>query len=458
MDMECNEKLNAVELRSMLGSRDFKALRTLLKDSEIADIAEHFAELDASENVALLRLVPRSRRAELFSYLEYDRQEELILELPDVILEALINEMEPDNRTKLLEELPHEIRNKILLKMNPDAREIAWQLLSYPEDSVGRLMTPEVLDLHMDLTVAEALERIQWSTALPQEYLNYLFVTESNGTLIGEVSLPSLVLCDPKSVKVSQIMKKNYVHLHPHDDGEKAVEYFRKYDTNYIPVVDDETKLIGLVTAEDIFDVAEEEATEDIQHFAAHGALENSYFQTPLFTMIRKRAGWLGFLFVSGFVSGEAIRSYEDSLTRWGFLVFFLTTLNSAGGNSGTQTASLIIRGLAINEITSKDVWKVLKKEAVVGFSLGMVLAIIGAIRAFTWGLGPQVALLISIVVITVVVLGVLAGSMLPFIFRAVKLDPAVVSSPFISTIMDLTGVLILFNVADLIMRYFGLP
>ncbi|MCB9228767.1 MAG: magnesium transporter [Deltaproteobacteria bacterium] len=450
--------LSADVIQRALDYRDFRVLRRYLKDSELADIADVFSDIEITSCVALYRLVPRLRRADLFAYLPFERQEELLEELPDVIVEALINEMEPDSRTRLLEELSYELRNKILLKLNPEERRVARKLLSYPEDSVGRLMTPEVLALSADMTVAQALEKIHWNTSLPVEYLNYLYVTGQNGELIGEVSLASLVVCDPRTLLVGAVMKKNYVALEPNQEGNEAVEIFRKYDTHFIPVVDQERKLLGIVTSDDVFDVAEEEATEDIQQFGGHQALEDSYFQTPFLTMVRKRAGWLAVLFISGFISGEAIRNYEELLSRWGFLVFFLTTLNSAGGNSGTQTASLIIRGLAISEISLKDVWKVLRRELLVGLTLGLILAFIGAGRALSWGLGIKVALVIATVVTIVVLLGVIAGSMLPFLFRALRLDPAVVSSPFISTIMDLSGVLLLFNIAGFVLKHFGFP
>ncbi|NRA44520.1 MAG: magnesium transporter [Oligoflexales bacterium] len=445
-------------VKDALDFRDFRSLRAAFKDNEVADIAEIFSELEVSESIRLFRLVPRARRSALFSFLAFERQEDLLEELPDVIVTALLNEMEPDDRTKLLEDLSVEIRNKILLKLDPEERKVAWTLLSYPENSVGRLMTPDFLALDVGMTVSQALESINWSTTLPIEYLNYLFVTQQDGTLVGEVSLASLVVSDPRSLPITQIMKKSYVSLNPNQDAEEAVEIFRKYDSNYMPVVDDNRHIIGIVTADDVFDIAEEEATEDIQQFGGHGALEDSYFQTPFRTMVWKRVGWLALLFFGGFISGEAIRSYDEMLSKWGFLVFFLTTINSTGGNSGTQTASLIIRGLAINEISSRDAFRVLLRELLIGLTLGLILSMVGAVRAFTWGLGYKVAIIIGIVVILVVLVGVIAGSMLPFIFRAIKLDPAVVSSPFISTIMDLTSVILLFNVTNMVLRYFGYP
>ena len=447
--------LNLDELRKSLNYRDYKTLRVLFKESEIADVAEAFSLLDMPESIALFRLVTRQRRSKLFSYLSLERQEELLEELPDVIVASLLNEMEPDDRTKLLEELPLSLRNKILLKLKPEEREVAWQLLSYPENSVGRLMTPDFPALSPGMLVSEALEYIHWSTTLAVEDLNYLFVTADDGSLLGEVNLASLVVCDPPSLCVSECMKKNYVFLTPEEEESTAVETFRKYDRHFIPVVDQANKLLGIVTADDVFDVAEEEATEDIQQFGGHGALEDSYFNTPFLTMFKKRAGWLALLFLAGFITGETIRNYEELLSRWSFLFFFLPTITSAGGNSGSQSASLIIRGLAIKEMNPGDVWRVLQTELFIGLSLGLVLALIAYSRALTWSYGFEVGLIVAVSVIAVVLFGALLGAMLPFVFQKLRLDPAVVSAPVISTLVDVTGVMILFNLALYVMKYF---
>ena len=236
-----------------------------------------------------------------FSYFDIERQVELVAELPDIVVAAVLNEMEPDNRTRLLECLETEIRHKILLKLDPEERQVAWKLLSYPEDSVGRLMTPDFVFLHKDMTIAQSLEYIHWSHSVPVEYLNFLFVVDEHERLIGEVSLASLVITDPASSALSTVMKKTYIFLNPTQEASEAVEVFRKYDQQQIPVVDEQQKLLGIVTADDLFDVAEEEATEDIQQFGGQGALDSSYFNTPFLTMIQKRAGWLSILFCAGF-------------------------------------------------------------------------------------------------------------------------------------------------------------
>ncbi len=452
-----SQSLSTEFLKSTLELRDFKTLRRIFNENEIVDIAEKFSDLATPECIALFRLVPRNRRPDLFTHLALDSQKELIGEFPKVVMASLLNEMEPDDRTSLLEELDDVARDYVLQALAPEERQIARQLLSYPEQSVGRLMTPDFLALNSSMSVSEALHFIHWTIHVPVEYLHHLFVVDSDSQLIGEVSLASLVVCDPPTMLISSIMKKNIIFLTPEKEEAEAVEIFRKYERSSIPVVDTHKKLIGMVTSDDVFDVAEEFATEDIQQFGGHSALEDSYFGTSLITMFQKRAGWLAFLFLSSIISGQTIRSFESLLSKWGFLVFFFPIVNSAGGNSGTQAASLIIRGLAINELSLKDVWRVFRKEIVLSLLLGIVLGAIGFLIALKWGLGKEVGFIVASSLVCVVMFGVFFGSMLPFVFRSIGLDPAVVSSPFITTLVDFTGIIILFNFATYLMKYFGL-
>lgn len=444
------------DIANLLEYREFKRLRSIFKEHEVADIAEVLSEVELEASIALFRLIPRAERSNMFAHLNVDRQKDLLEELPDVIVSALLNEMDPDDRTSLFESLGEDTRDLALLKMSPEERKVAWQLLGYPEGSVGRIMTPDFLTLNVNMSVSHALKFIHWSTALPVEFLSHLFITADDASLIGEVSLATLVVCDPPHTPVASIMKKNHVKLSPYDDAERAVELFRRYDHHYIPVVDEGRRVIGMVTSDDVFGLAEEEATEDIQQFGGHGALEDSYFNTPLFTMLRKRAGALAVLFVSGFLTSEALRSYNDALSQWGFLSFFIPLIMASGGNSGTQAASLIIRGLAINEFRPADSFKILRREIVIGVILGLFLASLWWARAYLMDLSPQITVVVGSTIIGVVIFGVVAGAMLPFLFRLVRLDPAVVSSPFISTLVDVMAILIFLNIAILVFKYFG--
>lgn len=460
--MSATPSIDKENVLDLLEKQDYTSLRRLFKESEEADVAEVCSEVPLAPSIRLFRLVSRLRRVEIFSHLELERQEEFVAELPPMLISSILNELDPDDRTKLLERLDEEVQDQLIADLNPEEQVVASELLSYPESSVGRLMSPDVISLDYDMTVEDALKSIRWAKILSDEYLNNLFVVNKNKELIGEISLTVLVSTDPLTLPISSIMRKSLVNLSPTDDEGTAVEMVRKYDRNAFPVVDEHKKLLGVVTSDDIFDVAEDEATEDIQQFGGQGALEDSYFQTPLLTMFKKRAGWLAVLFVGGFLSCAAISSYQEAFSKWAFLVLFLPIVGSSGGNSGTQAASLIIRGLAIKEMEQKDVWQVLSRELVMGLLLGLVLASLGFLYSYTFEgkLGDyswmHLGAAISCSVLSVVILGVVVGSMLPFLFNKIDLDPAVVSSPFISTIMDVTGNVLYFTIASFILTHFA--
>lgn len=437
------------QISELLEAKDFRAIKTLFKAFETADVGDAINDVPISDAPLLFRLIPRARRARVFSYLNLDVQELMLEELPEGVVTPLVNEMEPDDRTKMLEELPFEIRNKILLRLTPEERKIAWQLLSYPEESVGRLMTPDLLEFSPEMKVVDVLERMRWShTNIPEEQLNFLFVTDQEGRYVGEVSLARLVTADPPTKKVEEIMRKKHVTLNPYDDQSEAVNIFRQYDRNYFPVTDTDGTLIGIVTADDVFDVAEDEATEDIQQFGGTATLEDSYFDTPILTLFKKRAGWLAILFLGGTITSACLKHYEGYTVSMAWLVFFLPLIVSAGGNTGSQSASLVIRGLAVREIELGDWFKVMWREVVVGIGLGLVLAVLGYSRAITWDLNNSVGIVVALTVMIIVCFGAVVGAMLPFIFKKIKLDPAVISSPLLAQLIDIVGVVLFYNVA----------
>lgn len=442
------QELQPNHVQDLLELQDFKSLRLLFKELELADISDTFAQLDTRSCIALFRLVPRARRAELYSHLPLELQTDLIAELPTVIISSLLNEMDPDDRTRLFETFDEQTRNEVVAYLNPQEQAITKRLLSYPEGSIGRLMTPDFMVLNQSMSVAQALQHVHWNVHLPEEYLHQLFIVDASGILQGEVTLATLVTCDPSSKLLRDVMRRSSVAFRPEQEDQEAIDIFQKYDRLYVPVIDDSRRVIGLVTADDVFDLAQDEATEDIQQFGGHSALEDSYFQTPISTMFWKRAGWLAFLFLSSVFCGETIRLYESSLAKWGFLAFFLPIITSAGGTSGTQAASLIIRGLAIRELQAEDAFRVLVKELTIALFLGSCLAVMGFGIALFWDLSHEVGTVVFSALLCVVVFGVVSGSMLPFIFSKLKLDPAVVSSPFITTLVDLTGIMILFKIA----------
>jgi magnesium transporter len=442
-------QVNQELLAEALEKKDFRAIKQMFKSLEIADVGDLINDAPFEETPSLFRMVSKTRRASVFSYLSLDVQELMLEELPDGVLTPLVNEMEADDRTKMLEELPFEIRNKILLRLSPEERKIAWQLLSYPEESVGRLMTPDLIEFSPDMKVSDALDLMRWShTNVSEDQLNFLFVTDADGRYVGEVSLARLVTTDPPTKKVSEIMRQKHVTLNPNDDQSKAVDVFRQYDRSYFPVTDDNGILIGIVTADDVFDVAEDEATEDIQQFGGQATLEDSYFETPITTLFKKRAGWLAILFLGGTITSACLKHYEDYTLTMAWLVFFLPLIVSAGGNTGSQSASLVIRGLAVREMDPSDWLRVMWREIVVGLGLGLVLAVLGFARAYVWDLGNAVSAVVGLTVIFIVCFGAVAGAMLPFLFKKAKLDPAVISSPLLAQLIDIVGVLLFYNVA----------
>lgn len=444
------------EFDNWLGARNYKSIRPFLKTGEPADIGEKISELPLSDLVVVFRLIPRQRRAEVFAYIPFETQEELLEALPEAVVSSLLNDMEPDDRTRLLEELPFEIRSQILLKLSPEERSMAWQLLSYEEDSVGRLMNPEFIAVRGEMKISDAFDYIRWTVRDPEELHSHLFVVDTAGKLQGEVSLAMLVMADPPSQALSTIMEPASVAVVTTDDKGRAVDCFRKYDKPFLPVVDENGVLVGVLTSDDVFDIAEDEATEEIQQFGGSATLEDSYFQTEWGVLLRKRAGWLAMLFVGELFTGTALRHYDDAIAAMRYLVYFVPLVISSGGNSGSQAASLVIRGLAVKEMEVSDWFRVLRRELLMGIILGAILGCIGFFRAFSWDRNLLIAIIVGISLVGVVLFGCVAGAMMPFIIRSFKMDPAVSSSPFIASLVDVSGIMIYFNVAMWMTHWLG--
>lgn len=447
--MANENSLSSEQIMSLLQAKDYDKVRHLFRTVEAADIGEILDEVSLDSCIPLYRMVPKDRRSEVFSYFKQERQVELLEKLPKIVSVKILNEMEPVDRTQFLEELPEEDRSKQISLLEPGERNMAWKLLSYPEDSIGRLMSPEFVAISFDMTVKEALAFIRWNgEKIRESLLHYIFVVDGEGKLKGYLNLASLVMADPGSIKVSDLLDSTVDALSAYEDEGVAVDYFRKYDRPYIPVVDHREILVGVVESDDVFDVAEEEATEDIQAFGGQASLEESYLHTPMFTLFRKRGGWLASIFLMMMFTANVLQAYEESFALK-FVLIFLPLIISSGGNSGSQAASLIIRGLAVKDMEVSDWLTVLKRELVMGFGLGLVLGLLGFCRVVVFGdHGIMAGITISLSLISVVTFGAVAGSMLPFILKAMKLDPAVSSSPVISSLVDIFGIFILFNIA----------
>jgi magnesium transporter len=372
---------------------------------------------------------------------------------------GILNEMSPDDRTALLEELPSAAARQLIRLLTPEERRIAQALLGYPEGSVGRLMTPDLIAIDANWTVKETLDYVR-ENGRDSETLNVIYVVDDRGKLIDDLRIREFLLT-PLDKKVSELVDENFVALAVTDSQEDALNVFRRYDRSALPVVDSTGVLVGLVTTDDMLDVAEEEATEDIQKFGGMEAMDEQYMRIPLWRMVRKRASWLVVLFLGEMLTASAMSYYEAAIARAVVLALFLPMIISSGGNSGSQASMLIIRAMALGEVTLRDWWRVMRKEILAGLLLGMVLGTIGFLRVAVWAqfstvYGPHwllVALTVGVALIGVVLWGSLSGSMLPFILRGLGADPATSSAPFVATLVDVTGLVIYFSLALLILR-----
>ena len=447
------------EIQSMIEARNFTALRELFSEMPPADVAEIILDLPDDDQVIIFRILPHALAADVFEYLDVEAQQKLLRGMAHEQVVSILNEMSPDDRTALLEELPSAAARQLIKLLTPEERRIAQALLGYPEGSVGRLMTPDLVAVDASWTVKEVLDYIR-EHGQDSETLNVIYIVDERGKLVDDIRIREFLL-KPLDTKVSDLMEESFIALNVTDSQEEAVNVFRKYDRTVLPVVDSGGVLVGLVTIDDMLDVAEEEATEDIQKFGGMEAVEEPYMRIPLFTMVRKRAGWLVVLFLGELLTAAAMRHYEMEIARAVVLTLFLPLIISSGGNSGSQASMLIIRAMALGEVTLRDWWRVMRKEILSGFLLGAVLGAVGflqiaGVSLFSDVYGPHwmlVAITVGFSLIGVVLWGSLSGSMLPFLLRRLGADPATSSAPFVATLVDVTGLIIYFSIAILILR-----
>lgn len=444
----------------MIDARNFSALRELFSDWPPADVAEVILDLPEDEQVILFRILPHGLAADVFEYLDVDAQQQLLKAMAHEQVVGILNEMAPDDRTALLEEMPSVAARQLIRLLTPEERRVARALLGYPEGSVGRLMTPDLISVHEDWTVRDVLDHVR-ENGRDSETLNVIYVVDEQGKLIDDLRIREFLL-RPLGVKVSDIRDSTFVALNVTDSQESALNVFRKYDRSALPVVDSAGILVGTVTTDDMLDVAEEQATEDIQKIGGMEALSEPYTTIPLLRMVKKRATWLIILFLGEMLTATAMQGYTGEIERAAILAMFLPLIISSGGNSGSQATTLVIRAMALGELQLVDWFRVVRKELLSGFSLGLILGTIGFFRIALWqylhifDYGPYhwlVALTVGAALVGVVLWGTLSGAMLPFLLRRCGLDPATSSAPFVATLVDVTGLLIYFNVALVILR-----
>ena len=453
------DQLFLPELREMLEHHQFDEAKELLLELFPQDIAHLIDDLDDPHRGVLFRLLPRSMSVEVFEDLGAEAQMAVLNSLSDQRVAEILDHMSDDDRVRLLEEAPPAAVRKMLTLLTPEQRARAVAALGYPADSVGRLMTPDFVDLEADLRVSDALARIR-QVGLKKETIYTCYVTDHQQHLQGVVSLRKLVTSDP-AARVVDLMNTNVVSVSTTTDQEEAARLVKHYDLIALPVVDSEKRLVGIATFDDLMDIIEQEATEDIQKLGGVEALNEPYLAVSLATLAKKRARWLVVLFLGELLTASAMAYFEDQIARAVILTLFVPLIISSGGNSGSQAATLIIRAMAVGEIRLRDWWRVMKREATCGLLLGGVLGILGMIRILVWqrvfGVYGDYALPIAITVgvslVGVVLWGTITGSMLPFVMRRLGVDPAASSAPFVATLVDVTGLVIYFTTAAMFLR-----
>ncbi len=438
---------NLYKLKHLCATIQPEELAEFINDSKEIDFRKIFQVLDAEKAI------------KTFENLDYDKQMELLNSYSVDQVSSTLNQISPDDRTALFEKLPEETLQHYLSLLTDEERRTTKELLLYPEDSIGRLMTPDFISVKQDWSVQQVLDYIR-KNGSNSETISNIYVTDSKGFLIDDIKVRDFLLA-PVDKKVSDLMDNQFVNLNARDDQEVAIDIFKQTNRMALPVTDFNGLLIGIITIDDVVDVIEEEDTEDIQKFGGTEALDEPYLKVSLPKMIRKRAGWLVVLFLGEMLTASAMGYFNDELNKAVVLTLFVPLIISSGGNSGSQAATLIIRAMALGEVSWLNWWQVIRREVLSGLTLGSILAVIGFLRIAIWSTfttiyGPYwflIALTVSFTLIGVVLWGTIAGSTIPMLLKRLGKDPAVSSAPFIATLVDVTGLIIYFTLAFLILR-----
>jgi len=421
--------------------------RNELKDMNVVDIAQLLDETSQEKMLIIFRILPKDISADVFSYLSSEKQRYIIESITDKEIKNIIDELFLDDTIDFLEELPANVVKKVLKNTDENTRALINQFLKYPENSAGSIMTIEYVDLKKEMTVREALEHIK-RTGIDKETIDTCYVMDKNRKLEGVISIRQLILNDDDTI-IGDIMDENVIYVHTLEDQEQVADVFRKYDFNSMPVVDNENRLVGIITIDDIVDIIEQENTEDFQKMAAMAPSEEEYLKTSVFTLAKHRIVWLLVLMISATFTGNIIEKFEKTLQSVVVLAAFIPMIMDTGGNAGSQSSTLIIRGLALGEIESKDIFKVIWKELRVSVIVGIILSAVNFARIyFLEKTDFYVTLAISISVFFTVVIAKIVGGVLPIAAKKLKMDPAIMASPLITTIVDALALLIYFTAA----------
>jgi len=454
MSLELEQHTLQEQFEAVIKTEDKLLIRDFLDDQNISDVAvlvEEFPEYESN----IIANMSMNRAAHVFKILDLSVQKRIIHELPPNTTASLLNDLPADDRTDFLEELPSNVVRELIKLLDPDERKITLSLLGYPENSIGRLMTPDYVYVYPYNTIEEVFSTIR-KYGKDSETINVIYVINQKGELLDDIRIRDFIL-NPPDKKVSELMDDRFVALHPDDDQETASEIFKMNNRVALPVVSASNKLLGIITIDDILWVATEEFSEDMQKMGGTQALDEPYLEMPILKLFKKRVVWLVVLFLGELLTATAMQFFEGEIQKAVVLALFIPLIISSGGNSGSQASTLIIQAMAIGEITLKDWWRVMKREIISGLLLGTVLGLIGFIRILAWHsfapelYGPHwmaIGIVVGITLLGVVLWGTLAGSMLPMILKRLGADPAVSSAPFVATLVDVTGLIIYFSVA----------
>ncbi len=440
------------EVRELL-AEDPSQISALLEEIHDEDLADLLGMLEEHEAALILRTLKPEDAAPIFERLDEDQQEALVEEMGVESAASIVSEMAADERTDLIEALPEKVGDDLfesLEKVDPEAAAEVQELAKWPEDSAGGLMTTDYVSAPPSITVADTIQLIREQSS-DAETIYYVYVLNENKSLLGIVSLRDLLLASPGD-KLADVMTENIFAVSPETDQEDVARKMAKYDFAALPVVGPDKRLLGVITADDVMDVLTQEQTEDVQRLAAVAPMEDGYFQTSFWTFIQKRAPWLAALLISEFFTGTVLRHYDELIEAVSKLAYYVPMIISTGGNTGSQSSSLIIRGLAVGDVKPSDWNKILVREMGQGVVLGTMLALIAMVRIWFWGDGAALMFTVGFTLFGIVILGCTVGSMLPLLLRRLGLDPATSSTPFIATLIDVLGIFMYLNFAKILL------
>lgn len=444
--------MNEARILELIENKEYIKLKKELAEINEVDVAEILDPLDPNTTLLIFRMLPKDLAVDVFAHFSTDQQREIINAITDKELKHILDELFFDDMIDMIEEMPANIVNKILQSSTQDERKLINQFLKYPVDSAGSIMTIEYVELRKNMTVKEALEHIK-EIGLNRETVYTCYVTNRNRILEGIVSLRSLVTSDD-DVVVGELMEPDIIYVNTHDDQETVAGIFRRYGFLALPVVDKEHRLTGIITVDDIMNVMEQEATEDFQRMAAMAPSEDAYLSSSIFTLAKQRITWLLLLMIGATLTAGIINKYEVLLSSSVILTAFIPMLMDTGGNAGSQSSTLIIRGLAIGELSLKDGWKVLWKEFRISFLVGLILGIVNFLKnMYIDQVGAAVAVTVSVTLLATVMMSKIIGSLLPLLAKRFNMDPAIMAGPLITTIVDSLALIIYFSIATTLLN-----